>query len=98
MEPEPTDLDPQYEEAVAEALNQEPRAIELQRMKEALLARRARIEADLPVIEDESERALLQKSLDELDEHIAILTEEANITKFVEDAVRVSLEMRKLQQ
>lgn len=98
MESESTDLDPQYEEAVAEALGEEPRAVELGRMKEALLARRRRIEAELPTIEDEAERLRLQKLLTELDEQIAILAEEANITKFIEDAVRVSLEMRKLQQ
>jgi len=42
-------------------------------------------------------REELRKKLVTLDEQIEVLREEADITEFVEDAVRVGLEMRKLE-
>ncbi len=87
--------DPEFVEALSEALGDEPRAQELRNMKRVLSERRARLSNDFDHAEDESERESLRRDLKKLDEQIAILAEEAEITKFVEDAVRVGIEMRR---
>jgi GTP cyclohydrolase FolE2 len=64
-------------------------------MKRVLSERRARLSNDFDHAEDDTERESLRRDLKKLDEQIAILAEEAEITKFVEDAVRVGIEMRR---
>lgn len=87
--------DPELAEALAEALGDEPRAQELRDMKRVLSERRARLSNDFDHTSDDTERESLRRELKKLDEQIAILAEEAEITKFVEDAVRVGIEMRR---
>jgi uncharacterized membrane protein YgaE (UPF0421/DUF939 family) len=87
--------DPELVEALSDALGDEPRAHELRNMKRVLTERRAGLSADLDQAEDDKERESLRRQLMKLDEQIAILAEEAEITKFVEDAVRVGIEMRR---
>jgi uncharacterized membrane protein YgaE (UPF0421/DUF939 family) len=89
------DEDPELTEALSDALGDEPRAHELRNMKRVLSERRAGLSADLDHAEDDKEREALRRQLMKLDEQIAILAEEAEITKFVEDAVRVGIEMRR---
>ena len=84
------------EQAVDEALEGEPRADELRRMRAALLLRRARLIEDFKA-SNADERKKIRRDLKKLEEQIQVLGEEANITKFVEDAVRVGIEMRKMQ-
>lgn len=84
------------EQAIEEALEGEPRANELRRMRAALLQRRARLIEDFRA-SDENERRKLRRDLEKLEEQIQVLAEEANISAFVEDAVRVGIEMRKMQ-
>ena len=83
--------------ALDEALGEEPRSAELRQMKAALLERRAALVHELDLAEGAATREKLRRALTELDEQIAILGEEAEITKFVEDSVRVTLEVRRLQ-
>jgi uncharacterized membrane protein YgaE (UPF0421/DUF939 family) len=90
-----TGEDPEYAEALSEALGEEPRAHELRDMKRVLSERRARLSHDFDHAEDDKERESLRRELKKLDEQIAVLAEEADITKFVEDAVRVGIEMRR---
>jgi uncharacterized membrane protein YgaE (UPF0421/DUF939 family) len=87
--------DPEFTEALGEALGDEPRAHELRDMKRVLSERRARLSNDFDHADDDQERESLRRELKKLDEQIAILAEEAEITKFVEDAVRVGIEMRR---
>ncbi len=68
---------------------------ELRNMKRVLSERRTRLGNDFDHADDDQERESLRRELKKLDEQIAILTEEAEITKFVEDAVRVGIEMRR---
>ena len=97
METDPDAVDIELEPATEEALEGEPRAVELLKMKRALEGRRQMIADELPTIDDPVDRARLEKMLEELEEQIRVLSEEANITQFIEDAVRVGVEMRKLQ-
>ena len=89
-------VDDQFQHALQEALGDEPRADELRQMWAVLIQRRARLCADLDVAEETTERESLRRELKKLDEQVAVLGEEAEITRFVEDAVRVGLEMRRL--
>lgn len=91
---EPPEL--QYDDAVEDALGGEPRAQELRRMRDLLARRRASLAEELNEAEP-AQREKLRKKLVELDEQIEVLREEASITEFVEDAVRVGVEMRRLQ-
>lgn len=90
----PTELD--ADAAVDEALEGEPRAHELRKMRASLLLRRTRLMEDFRVA-NEDERRKIKRDLMKLEEQIHVLGEEANISAFVEDAVRVGIEMRKLQ-
>ncbi|MDF2441056.1 MAG: hypothetical protein JWN98_2040 [Abditibacteriota bacterium] len=87
----------EFESAIEEALGEEPRAAELRRMRDALLERRRLLLLDLKTVEDGAAREKLKRELTKLQEHIKVLSEEADITNFVEDAVRVGIEMRKLE-
>lgn len=84
------------EQAVDEALDGEPRADELRQMRAALLLRRARLIEDFKA-SNANERKKIRRDLEKLEEQIQVLSEEANITAFVEGAVRVGIEMRKMQ-
>ncbi len=94
------------EQAVDEALEGEPRAVELKRMRAALLLRRARLIEDLKAVKidetmdsksREAEAKKIRRDLVKLQEQIQVLGEEASISSFVEDAVRVGIEMRRMQ-
>ncbi|HVF09611.1 MAG TPA: hypothetical protein VNA16_02355 [Abditibacteriaceae bacterium] len=85
----------ELEAALDEALEDQPRAAELRHMRSLLQERRIRLTEDMNAEEDDATRAKLQRDLAKLDEQIAVLGEEAEITKFVEDAVRVGIEMRR---
>ncbi|MBV9470467.1 MAG: hypothetical protein JO316_21165 [Abitibacteriaceae bacterium] len=87
--------DEELETALADALGEDSRAAELRQMQAALQHRRELILREIDTV-DEAERRKLNGVLDSLDEQIAILAEEAEITKFIEDSVRVGLEMRRL--
>jgi hypothetical protein len=89
--------DEAYAAALDEALEGESPAAELRRMSALLRERRARLAEDLATTTDEKERLRLKKELDKLDEGARVLLEEAQINQFVEDAVRVGIEMRKLE-
>ena len=91
-----SDQGDEFEAALEEALGEVPRSTELRRMRELLQERRARLAQDLSVAEDDQARDKLRRELVKLDEQIAVLKEEAEITKFIEDSVRVGLEMRRL--
>ena len=84
------------EAAVEEALEGQSPAAELRRMSALLQERRKRLVEDLATAEDPKERAKVEKEIDKLDEGARVLLEEAQINQFVEDAVRVGIEMRKL--
>ena len=67
----------------------------------ALRERRKRLVADLKQANqdaDDVEALLLQVRLDEVDEQIRALEEEANISRFVEDTVKFSYEVRRLNE
>ncbi len=84
------------QDALREALGEDPRAEELRHMKALLVQRRARLSQEMDTAESPAEREALRRELKKLDEQIEVLGEEAEITRFVEDTVRVSLEMRRL--
>src|SRR5689334_17090183 len=84
--------DPDLEAALEEALGDDPRADELRRMHALLKERRKRLLEDLDAEADEAMRDKMRKEVAKLDEQIKVLAEEADITKFVEDAVRVGIE------
>jgi hypothetical protein len=86
------------DEAIDEALEGDLRAEEWRRLKHALLRRRAMLQEDLRATTDEAARKKLVAELEQADEHIAALAEEENITRFVEETVRFSSEVRRLQQ
>ncbi len=86
------------QEALSGALGDDPRADDLRAMRHALVERRQRLMHDLDTAESDAERDKLRRALHILDEQIAVLGEEAEITSFVEDAVRVGLEMRRLNE
>lgn len=97
MDPEIPQHDDELESAVRGALGEDPRSDELRHMKSLLQQRRAWLTGELDGETDAAAKARLKRELKELDEQIRVLGEEAEITKFVEDAVRVGLEMRRLQ-
>lgn len=90
--------DDPYQAAIEEALGDEPRAVELRQMQAMLRERQRRLRNDLQVMNEPKEREHIERELEKLDEQIQVLGEEANISSFVEDAVRVGIEMRKLQE
>ncbi len=94
------------DQAVEEALEGEPRAAELKQMRASLLLRRARLVEDFKAVKAdetldeksrESESKKIRRDIAKLEEQIQVLGEEANISAFVEDAVRVGIEMRRMQ-
>jgi hypothetical protein len=88
--------DEELQGALQEVLGEDPRADELRHMKALLVERRARLAREMDTAESPPEREALRRELKKLDEQIEVLGEEAEITRFVEDSVRVGLEMRRL--
>ncbi len=93
----PDDHPEALDEALTEALDGEKyRAEDWRVLVNALYARRQRIERDLALVEDSHSREEIERQLDEIDAQIAILSEEAQISHFVEDTVKFSYEVRRL--
>jgi hypothetical protein len=62
----------------------------------ALLRRRSLLEKEFDAISDPEERKILETKMNEIDEQIKVLSEEASITQFIENAVKYSYEVRRL--
>lgn len=88
----------EMEAALDDALDETPRAAELVKLRDVLIQRQQGIAADLNAATDAAERESLRARLQQLDEQIAVLDEEANINKFVEDTVKFSHEVRRLSE
>lgn len=86
----------EMDEAIVDALGDTPRAAELSRMHGVLLKHRQVVQRELENA-NACEQKRLQDRLNELDQQIRVLSEEAQINQFVEDAIHFSHEMRKLQ-
>jgi hypothetical protein len=86
------------DEAIGEALDGEMRADDWRQLKNALLCRRAMLKEELGLTSEEDAKKRLEAELAQTEEHISVLGEEENITRFVEDSVRFSSEVRRLQQ
>ena len=86
------------ESAIDEALEGQPRAEQWQSFVDALMIRRERLQRDLVQAVDESERAQIKAKILEVEEQIRVLDEEARITEFVEDTVKFSHEVRRLNE
>jgi len=98
MLPNPDENPHVLDEALTEALDGETlRASDWHTLADALETRRQRLEDDL-ALAHEYERKAIQKRLDELDVHIQALEEEARISRFVEDTVKFSYEVRRLSE
>lgn len=99
MQGDPLDEIAQHEidGAIADALGDTPKAEELSRMKAILIRHRDVLQRELDVEDRPDEKQRLTARLDELDQQIQVLGEEATINKFVEDAIHFSHEMRKMQ-
>lgn len=98
MLPNPDENPHVLDEALTEALDGETlRAADWHTLAASLETRRARMEDDLAGAHD-YERDAIQKRLDELDVHIRALEEEARISRFVEDTVKFSYEVRRLSE
>jgi hypothetical protein len=88
----------EFESALGDALDDTPRANELRKLRNVLRRRQSTLARDFDVSTDNDERARLKKLLDELDEQIGVLDEEAGINQFVEDTIKFSHEVRRLSE
>lgn len=96
MLPSPDENPDVLDGAVQEALNGETlRSDDWNRFVSALETRRKRLELDLQDADD-VEALLIQVRIDEINEQIRLLDEEAKISRFVEDTVKFSYEVRRL--
>lgn len=86
------------DEAIDEALEGSDRAHKWADYIKALEARQRRLEKDLEMTQDPTERTNLQQKMDEIDDQIEVLREEEKITRFIEDAVTFSHEVRRLSE
>lgn len=87
------------DKATTQALEgEELRSDDWKRLARALEGRRERIERDLHEADTPRERDELEAKLEELDEHVRVLNEEADISRFVEDTVKFSYEVRRLSE
>lgn len=102
MLPAPDENPEVLQGAVEEALDgQTLRSDDWLAYSNALRERRKRLVADLKQAHEDGdnvEALLIQVRLDETDEHIRALEEEANISRFVEDTVKFSYEVRRLTE
>jgi len=87
-----------YEAALDEALGEVPRAEELVKLHDVLATRQKALAEDFETTEDAVEREALRRRLEELDEQVAILQEEARINRFVEDTIKFSHEVHRLSE
>lgn len=88
----------EMEAVLDDALDQTPRADELAHLRDVLIRRQSGLAEDLNTATDAAEREALRARLQELDDQIAVLDEEAKINKFVEDTVKFSHEVRRLSE
>jgi hypothetical protein len=88
----------EYEAALDEALDDTPRSAELRQLSNVLRRRKSTLQHDFEISNDPDERAHLEKLLNEVDEHIGVLEEEARINSFVEDTIKFSHEVRRLSE
>jgi seryl-tRNA synthetase len=88
----------EMEAALDDALDDTPRSDELMQLRDVLLRRQKGLADDLNKASDAAEREALRARLQELDDQIAVLDEEAKINKFVEDTVKFSHEVRRLSE
>lgn len=88
----------EYEAALDEALDDTPRASELQELRDVLRRRQSALQRDFDLATDRDEREHLERKLNELDEQIGVLDEEAKINRFVEETIKFSHEVRRLSE
>ena len=88
----------EMEAALDDALDQTPRAEELMQLRDVLLRRQRALADDFNRATDAAEREALRARLQELDDQIAVLDEEAKINKFVQDTVKFTHEVRRLSE
>jgi hypothetical protein len=88
----------EYESALDESLDDTPRASELRQLRDVLRRRKSTLQRDYEMSNDPDDRAHLEKLLNELDEQIGVLDEEARINEFVEDTLKFSHEVRRLSE
>ncbi|MCS6777886.1 MAG: hypothetical protein RMJ43_06825 [Chloroherpetonaceae bacterium] len=79
------------EAVIEEILGEHPRARELRQMRSVLEQRKDAMTRERDRCRNAQEREALEKKLAELEQQIAILRQEEEITAFVEASVRVSL-------
>jgi hypothetical protein len=82
--------------AVEEMLEGSERSEQWRVYIKALLRRRSLLESEFDAISDPEERKILEVKMNEIDEQIKVLSEEASITQFIENAVKYSYEVRRL--
>ena len=98
MLPAPDENPEVLDGAVQEALDGETlRSDDWRALADALHTRRKRLEIDLTDADD-VEALLIQARIDEINEQIRLLEEEAKVSRFVEDAVKFSYEVRRLNE
>ena len=96
MLPSPDENPEVLDGAVQEALDGETlRSDDWKRLSSALETRRKRLQIDLTDADD-ADALLIQARIDEINEQIRLLEEEAKISRFVEDTVKFSYEVRRL--
>jgi hypothetical protein len=88
----------EFDATLNEALDETPRAAELRHLRDVLRRRQSTLQRDFDVSDDRDERERLQKLLNELDEQVGVLDEEAGINQFVEDTIKFSHEVRRLSE
>lgn len=98
MLPSPEENPEVLDSAVQEALDGETlRSDDWNRLSGALETRRKRLLLDLQDADD-GDALLIQARIDEINEQIRLLEEEAKISRFVEDTVKFSYEVRRLNE
>ena len=98
MLPSPDENPEVLDAAVQEALDGETlRSHDWKQLVSALETRRKRLKIDLADADD-VDALLIQARVDEINEQIRLLEEEAKISRFVEDTVKFSYEVRRLNE
>ena len=92
---EPEEPDKLTEAALGEALGEEPRSDELRSMAQVLAQRLQAFKNEFDETTDAARREKLKKDMIKLRAQILVLAEEADITQFVEDSVRLGVEMQR---
>ena len=94
---QPENEEESVQSAMEEALEGGERAADLRRFVTILVARFEGLKLDFQSEDDEIQKKRIKRELKKVAEQISVLSEEAQIAEFVEDAVRVGIEMRKLE-